>query len=297
MNTLDWNDLRYVLAVDREGSAAAAAKRLGVSHATVLRRIQATEQSVGTPLFERLSTGYLSTDAGRMVVTLGESLESAIMETQRLIDGRAAEFSGALRFTTTDSLAETLLPRILSSFRDRYPKIIVQMVVSNALLSLDRRDADVTLRPSVHPPESLVGTRLARMDFAVYAAPFYLEARPQTEWQHLEWLLPDGPLAISQAGLWVQSEIKPEQIAMTVDSFVSARSLAEAGMGVTVLPIFLGETSSSLRRIGVTPREASSDLWLLTHANLRRSGRIRAFMDHVSDGVRNSRHLLQADGA
>lgn len=294
MNSLDWNDLRYVLAVVRHGSAAGAAKHLGVSHATVLRRVQAVEQSVGTTLFDRLSTGHASTDAGHLMVALGESIEDAITQTQRIIDGRATGLSGALRFTTTDSLAHSLLPPILASFRKRYPEIRVEMVVSNALLSLDRRDADVTLRTSLHPPQELVGMRLARMDFAAYAAPAYLDMRPGQHWGDLDWVLPDGSQALSPVGLWTRSAIKPERIVMTVDSFVVACRLAEAGVGVVVLPYFLGEESPRLRRVHMVEREASSDLWMLTHPNLRQSGRVRAFMEHLSRSLRAVRDRLEA---
>ncbi len=297
MNSLDWNDLRYVLAVVRHGSAASAARHLGVSHATVLRRVQAVEQSVGTTLFDRLSTGHASTDAGHLMVALGESIEEAIMQTRRMIDGRATGLAGALRFTTTDSLANTLLPPILADFRERFPQIRVEMVVSNALLTLDRRDADITLRTSLLPPEDLVGMRLARMDFAAYAAAGYLDARPGRHWADLDWLLPEGSQALSPAGIWTRSAIKPERMVMTVDSFVSACHLAEAGIGVAVLPYFLGEGSPGLRRVRKVPREASSDLWVLTHPNLRQSARVQVFMEHISQALRAMRDRLEMKDA
>ncbi|WP_347333201.1 LysR family transcriptional regulator, partial [Ralstonia pseudosolanacearum] len=177
MDTLDWNDLRYLLAVARSGSAAGAARALGVSHATALRRIQALEQVVGSPLFDRLQTGYALTESGRRFVAMGEAFERALLDTRREIEGQATELAGTIRFTTTDSLGYSLMPDILAAFRARYPGITVEMKVTNARLDLERREADVMLRVTDAPPPSWVGRRLVRLDAALYAAPAYLDGR------------------------------------------------------------------------------------------------------------------------
>ena len=296
MNSLDWNDLRYVVAVARGGSAAAAAWVLRVSHATVLRRIQALEEGIGTPLFERLSSGYVPTEAGRTLTEMGASIESALTDTRRVLDGRATELAGTVRFTTTDSLAYFLLPPILASFRERYPAIKLEMLVTNTLLDLDKRDADVSLRPSAHPPESWVGMRLSRFDFGLYAAPAYLDTRRDVPWTDLDWLLPDGALAPAPASQWLRSQIKAQQGVFSVDSFVALRTLALNGMGATVLPSFMAHAEPGLALLRRAPRSASVDIWVLTHANLRQSGRVHAFMEHVAQDIRALRgHLESSD--
>ena len=296
MNNLDWNDLRYVVAVARGGSAAAAARALGVSHATVLRRIQALEQGIGTPLFERLSSGYVPTEAGRTLTDMGASIESALADTRRILDGRATELAGNVRFTTTDSLAYFLLPPIVASFRQRYPAIKLEMLVTNTLLDLDKRDADVSLRPSADPPESWVGMRLSRFDFGLYAAPAYLDTRRDVPWTDFDWLLPDGALAAAPASQWLRSQIRAEQAVISVDSFVGLRILAMSGMGATLLPSFMAHAEPGLTLLGRAPRQATNDIWVLTHANLRQSGRVHAFMEHVAQEVRALRgHLESSD--
>lgn len=286
MKKVDWNDLQFVVAVARKGSAAAAARTLGVSHATVLRRVQALETAIGTPLFDRLSTGYIPTEAGRALSEVGMSIEIALTDTGRLIEARDKALAGTIRFTTTDSLAYFLLPAILSSFQQRYPSIQVELLVTNYLLDLDKREADVTLRPSTQPPESWVGMLLGRTDFGVYAAPAYLAGKPEVRWQDLDMLLPSGPLALAPVSVWLRAQIGERPAVLTADSFVGLCELALNGMGATILPRIIGDTQTELNLLHCADDTASVDLWLLTHANLRQSPRIRAFMDHLAQAIR-----------
>lgn len=293
MDSLDWNDLRYVLAVARQGSAAAAARALGVSHATVLRRIQSIEQGIGSPLFERLATGYVATEAGRTLTDASEAIDTAIVDARRVIEGRTAELSGTVRFTTTDSLAYTVMPGLLASFRASFPAITVEMLVTNSLLDLDKRDADVTLRPSAHPPDTWVGMRLVRMDFAAYASATYLATRPDTPWTELDWLLPSGPLAASPSNHWLRTVVPPERAVATVDSFLGLSALAQAGLGAALLPRFVAASATGLTLLATAPRSASVDIWILTHTDLKKSGRVSALVEHLAQGMRDARSQFE----
>jgi molybdate transport repressor ModE-like protein len=286
MNKVDWNDLRFVVAIMRNGSAAAAARMLGVSHATVLRRVQALEQTIGTPLFDRLASGYVATEAGEALGELGTSIEIALSDTTRVIDARHIALAGTIRFTTTDSLAYCLLPPILASFSERYPSIEVQLLVSNHALDLDKRDADVTLRPSASPPQSWVGKPLLKSDFGIYATPTYLARKPDLRWQDLDWLLPGSPLSLSPASQWLRSEIGERPALLTVDSFIGLREMALNHLGATILPCFVADARPGLERIRRADRSAAIDLWLLTHANMRQSPRIRIFMEYLTHEIR-----------
>lgn len=295
MKDLDWNDLRFVVAVAREGSAAAAARALGVSNATVLRRIAAIEEDIGSPLFDRLATGYVANEAGRTLTQAGDAMGAAIVDARRSIEGKSSALSGSVRFTTTDSLAFSVLPPLLQSFRAKFPEIRVELLVTNSALDLDRRDADVTLRPSTHPPETWVGMRLLRMDFAVYAA----STAPTRDDEGLDagdWLWPDGSLSGAAASKWLANAVSKERAVMCVDSFVAMQAAAGAGLGAAVLPRFLGDANAALKRVADAPREASADLWILTHASLRHSPRIQAFLTHLSEGVRQVRERFEAPG-
>jgi molybdate transport repressor ModE-like protein len=293
MNRLDWNDLRYVVAIARHGSAAAAARALEVSHATVLRRIQALEQGMGAQLFERWATGYEPTDAGKRLVEVGSMMETALIDTTRQIDADAQTLTGNIRFTTTDSFAYCLMPEILAGFRARYPAIHVDMIVTNTRLDLDKREADVTLRPSAHPPESWVGLRAGRADFGLYASHHYLESRGQKPLGEYDWLLPGGELTRSAVSQWAAEQAGKPVPVMTTDSFVGLRSLAQLNLGATVLPCYMAQPDSGLTLIELMPAQIATDIWVLTHENFRHTPHIQAFIKHIAQALRNSRHILE----
>ena len=285
MDNLDWNDLRYIVAVARSLSAAAAARELGVSHATVLRRIQALEQGVGTPLFYRRTTGYELTEAGQQLAEVGASIEGAMTRTRRAIDGNTNELAGTVRFTTTDSLAGALMPPVLKRFRDQYPDIKVEMIATNARLDLDRRDADVALRPTRQPPDSWVGTPLGDLKLGLYAAADYVDRRKTRDWRSFDWVVPSGPLSQRPVVQWLNSQVSEDHKVMTADSFIAMRELALEGAGATILPHFMGRHERFVL-LDVLPGETSATVWLLTHVNLRHTRRINVFMQHVAEAVR-----------
>lgn len=285
MDKLDWNDLRYVVAISRSGSAAGAARLLGVSHTTVLRRILVLEHGIGTPLFYRRPTGYEPTEAGQELTEVGRLIETTVINTRRVIDGQTIDLAGTIRFTTTDSLACALMPPILRSFRERYPAIHVEMIATNARLDLDRRDADVVLRPTGEPPESWVGTRLTGSGFGLYATSAYLNGRQDKNWRTLDWVVPGGLLSLHPIAQWLNAHIPAERRVLTVDSLVAMRELALEGAGATMLPHFMGR-DERLRLLESLPPEVSGEMWLLTHVNLRHTRRINVFMEHVAQAVR-----------
>ena len=289
----DWDDLRYVLAVAHHGSAGGAARALDVAHATVLRRIQSIERDFGMRIFDRLPSGLVLTEAGRPLLAAAESIDKTILETRRLLAGRSAELAGPLRITTTDSLMDSLMPSLLQEFRALYPAVVVEVLVTNSKLDLDAMDADVALRAAEHPPESWVGRRLARMNFAVYATPSYLSRHEDTAWQEMDWLLPESPLSDAPVGRWITRTVDSRRAVFKANSFVTLRRMCEAGLGATALPCFLGTPSASLRRLDLFPDEASTDLWVLTHEDLRRAPRVRAFLDHAAAHLQGHRLLFE----
>lgn len=302
MTDPDWNDLRYMLEVARAGSAAAAARALGVSHATIVRRIQALEKAFGAPLFDRSPIGYVATEAGDQLLEVGHRIEGAMAELQGRFEGRARELAGTLRFTTTDSLAYTLVPPLLASFRTQHPAIRVDLLVTNHLLDLDRREADVTLRPSAHPPESWFGSQPARMDFAIYGSAAYLAAHADVPWQQLDWLVPTGPLAATPVGQWALAQAGEGRAVSGVDSFIGLHRLAQASLGIVVLPRFLARLPAAskaapmpdpalppLRELAVAPPATAMGIWVLTPASLRQARHVRAFMAHLAMGMRANR--------
>lgn len=290
-DSLDWNDLQYVLEVKRTGSAAAAGRSLGVSHATVFRRIEILEKQLRALIFRRSHSGLVPTDLCMRLCEVGPIVEQAIVDAQRFADGQVAELTGKLRFTTTDSIAHNLVGPLLASFRSQFPAIEVDVLVTNKLIDLDRQDADIALRPSSHPPEAWVGMRLARMGFAIYASHEYLEAHSQSPWTALHWIMPGGELLASTMGSWLQSQLDAPTIVASIDTFVGLAKLAAEGMGAALLPRFVGASDSRLKEVTRVPDAACVDLWILTHADSRGSARIKAFMTHVAAALRDNPHF------
>lgn len=293
MLTCDWDDLRFVLAVARQGSVAAAARTLGVTHPTILRRLQRAEKDYGIRIFDRLTDGYVPTDGGHTLVATAGAIEASINDSCRHIAEKRSRMEGILHFTTTEALMDWFIPPMLAGFREQYPSITLKLTVTNNLLNIEKRDADVALRPSLSPPDELVGMRLSRVSFGIYAAPSYLEKRGKSDLNAMDWLLPDGILEHSPASRWIRKVIPAERIVFNADSFVALRNMAEAGLGVTILPLCVVRPSSGLKQIEAEPIASAVDLWVLTHADLRHAAYIYTFMNYIAVKIRAQRELIE----
>ena len=167
---VSWDDYRTVLAVSSARSLAGAAELLAVNQSTVFRRLGAMEERLGARLFERSRTGYSLTAAGEEMVRLAERMAEDIVDFERRLTGQDLRPQGEVRVTTNDTLVVHLLTPIFASFRKAYPEITLDVVVGNQSLNLSKRDADVAIRATSDPPETLVGRRLAAIPWAIYAA-------------------------------------------------------------------------------------------------------------------------------
>lgn len=291
---LDWDDLRYVLAVALAGSLASAARALGVNHTTVLRRVTAFEKRVGVRLFERLPTGYVLTPGGEELIAAARHIDDTVTDLSRKLAGQDLRLSGVVRVTTTDTVMASVLPGILADFRAAHPGIQVEVAISNAMFNLTKRDADVAIRPAKDPPETLVGRRVAKVAIAVYGSPRYLaKHRKVSSLQEHKWVAPDDSLAGTTVAQWMRSELRESEITLRADSLVAMRDAAIAGMGLAALPCYLGDTCKDLVRVQGPVAAMETALWILTHEDLRRTARIRAFTEFVADALTRRRALLE----
>lgn len=287
----NWDDLRIFLAVARAGSLSGAARTLGVNHSTVFRRIGAFEAELGVRLFERQPGGYLLTPAGEELRDGALRVEEEIASLSRKVTGQDLRLSGAVRVTTIDMLAFGLLPRHLAGFRDAYPGIEVELVVGNVALNLSRREADVALRVGNAPAETLVGRRVGRLAFAVYASANYHARRPEPDLSLHDWIGFDSEHeALVRRVARFLPEAKPM---LRTNSVAAALSAAKAGMGLAPLPCGLADLETDLVRIAPLPGEFTLDLWLLTHDDLRQTARIRAFLDFLAEVLAKEAPLLE----
>lgn len=293
MTALDWDDLRFALAVASGGSLAAAGRQLGVNHTTVLRRIAALEKRLGARLFERSPTGYALTAHGEELVEAARGIGETVGRLELKLAGADPSVSGPIRMTTTDTLMTSLLPDILAGLKAAHPGIEVEATTSNLFLSLTRREADVAIRPADDPPPALFGRRISSVGFAVFGWRDAAAGKPPPDIERRRWIVPDDSLSATAAARWVASSFPDAAVAARADSFVTMAVLAEAGLGVAALPCYLGDRSPALVRLSEPIEAMRTGLWLLTHEHLRRSARIRTFLEFVGTALARQRKAIE----
>ncbi len=290
---MEWENLRYVLAVADAGSVAHAARSLGVNHSTILRRIGAFERQLGLRLFERLPTGYVPTAGCEELIATARSIDDMVTMLERRLAGQDLRLSGKIRLTTTDTLMASVLPDILAEFRAAHPEIDIEIAVSNLMFNLRKRDADVAIRPAPNPPGSLIGRRVSKVAFAVYGLVEKYAGRGKVELAELPWIGPDDSLAESSIARWMRAALPKSAVSLRADSLLALRLAAEAGLGVAALPCYLGDASPKLKRIHPPIAAMDTALWILTHPDLRNTARVRVFMQFASGALVQRRALLE----
>lgn len=296
----DWNEFRLVLAVARAGSLTTAAGQLGIDHSTVFRRLNGLEQRLAVRVFERLPGGiYQLTPAGERMAAAAERMEDETLALARDIAGADGRLSGRLRVTSSETLAYSRLTKHLAEFRAVHPGIVVELAIENRVLSLSRREADVALRP-IRPKEGdLWGRKLAGVAWTFFASPAYLDARdgPIRETSAL------GPHALIgweetaggiMAADWLDRNVSAERFVYRTNSLVNQAVAARAGIGLALLPCYLGDGEPGLVRALTEPiEELAGELWIVTHSDLKGTARVRAFFDVVGEGLVRERELFE----
>jgi len=285
MQHINWDNLRYVLMVANKGSIAAAARELEVNRTTVLRRINKFQENLNCRIFDRGDSGYVLTPEAEEMINAAREVENTLFNMQRQIAGHELKLEGELRVTTTDSFMLSLLGPHLASFRQLHPHIVVDILVTNSLLDLHRRDADVAIRPTRYPDANLVGRRLCDIEFGVYTAPEILPALDRDSILSARWIGFADSLQSTPLGAWLDATVKPRNICLRCDSFVAVRVAAEFGIGLALLPCFLGDDSGGLVRLELPTAELATGLWILTHPDLARSARVNAFVEHFTEAL------------
>ena len=292
---IKWNDLQIVLAVAEQGSASKAAILLSLNHSTVIRRINEFETVHSVKLFERHPTGLQPTRAGTAMLEASRPIVGALYNIEREILGQDMKLEGLIRVTTTDSVATGLLVPHLKSFRAAHPAITLDLIVTNTRLDLPRLDADLSIRPSLNPPADLIGINVSRMSFTIYA-----ETAALPGWQALPddeqpWIGISHDLKNSPAASWMEQIESNGQVVARGNSFVTTQHLAANGLGLAILPCFLGDADPRLSRVAPPIKSLQTQLWVLTHRDLRNSARVRALSDHLARALRRQRPALEGE--
>ena len=278
---LEWSDLQYFLAVYERGSIGAAAQALRVNHSTVLRRIASLERTLAVRLFDRLPRGYVLTGHGHELAAGMTGVAERVDAAQRRVTGADLALSGTLRLTAPDTLIQQLLLPLLAEFRTRHPHVQLELVANNTFLNLTQREADVAVRGSNKPPENLVGRRAGRIQTALYASRAYLETlKPRHTRADYRWVGHEPSLSHLQSAQWMRKHVDADRVALRVDSLVTLAEAVAAGIGVAWLLCPLGD-ARGLERLEPPPSEFDTQVWVLTHPDLKRVARIKALTDFL----------------
>jgi DNA-binding transcriptional LysR family regulator len=291
---MEWDDLEIVLAVHRGGTLVRAAEALGVAHTTVGRRLARVEDRLGVRLFDRTPGGLVPTPSGEDVAMTAERVEEEVQAMRNRVLGRDAHLSGPLRVSTVDVILACFGDAI-ASFVAKYPDVDLTLSLSRETVSLIRREADVAVRASNEPPETLVGRRIGAMQFGVYAARSLIErvgedaplgAYPWIGWgggPNVEWF--QGWLAAHAPGA--------RRVLYLDDRGVMMAHAVRAGIGAQLLPCVLADGDPELVRIAPLEPSFRVGLWVLILPELRGNRRVRAFMAHVAERLGDERGRLE----
>jgi DNA-binding transcriptional LysR family regulator len=278
---IDWDDVRYFLAAARGGSVRAAAKRLGVNHATVLRRIAQLEEHLGAQMFEKLPSGYRLTAAGEEVLEFADQMQASSHQLETRVFGRDQSVRGLLRVTLPPPLAGHLLMPDFADFVRLHPGIEMEILSSGELANLTNREADVAIRV-VYDRETLP-LNLHGLKGPELFGGFYISGDRLAEWRAGR---PDPRwIAISGHGVpdWTrEGEVRTTGTPFRTTDFEAQIAAVRQGIGITTLPCFVGDTDPLLERVPDTDLHLFGPVWLLTQGETRKTKRVQLFTEFVS---------------
>ena len=274
----DWNDLPYFIAVAETGNLSRAAARLQVNHSTVFRRLQSLEARLGVRLFERQPEGYLLTQAGELALQQARLAEEAVGGLRRRVAGQDVALHGQVRMTTAPKLATDYVAPALAALAAVHPGIRVEVLVSDSDYDLSRREADLALRASSQPPQHLVGRLVARLPWLVVAGADYLKRHgtPQSMAELEQHPLIGSDQTFTRLLVFddLHRRYAPERFAATANDLTAMAAMARAGLGLAVLPA--DQLGPGLVPLFPVQPTYATELWMLSHPDLRRVARVRA---------------------
>jgi DNA-binding transcriptional LysR family regulator len=284
---IDWDDLRYFLAVHRHGSLAKAGAALKTNPTTVGRRLTALEERMDARLFERTPGGFVATPAGLDLLPHAEHIEREVLAVERGLAGADRRLSGTVRVTATEMIATRFIAPELSAFHQTYPEITLELACTNRSVDLERREADVALRLARPEQGNLVIRKLSHVRLGLYASRDYLDTRgtpaaPDTELDGHDVLLFASSRAFEIENTWMEARLGSATVALRSDSVSSIYSAVMGGLGVALLPRVVADREPLLVRIPTADEPEPRVIWQMVHRDLQKTPRIRAVLDFLA---------------
>ncbi|CAN5282064.1 LysR family transcriptional regulator [soil metagenome] len=289
---LSLGDLELLLALVRGGTLAGAAQRLSLDTSTVFRSIKRLEKNLNEHLFERSKKGYMPTELAQELAAYAERIDSHLNEARDKVAHNSGEPSGSLRISTTDTILQGLLLPVLGRFATAYPKIDLELIFTNTLANLSKRDADIAVRATRKPPQELVGMKLGVMENAVYIHRSLLPAgRRRLDLSGLDaggidWITLDESLSNHPSYQWWRQHYPKARSRFRCNSVMSVGGAIVNGLGVGVAPRFLMDAHPEVVAISGTLEDLKTDLWILAHPDIRHLQRVKLLFDFLKENIR-----------
>ncbi|WP_395851636.1 LysR family transcriptional regulator [Cystobacter fuscus] len=280
---LQWDDLRYFLAVHRHGTHAAAGRSLRVASTTIGRRLAALEEALGVKLFQRTPTGLVLGESGQVLRAHAERVEAEVLASERSLTGADKRVSGPVRLTAGDGMATHVLAPRLAELQLEYPELRVELRADNLAVDLSRREADVALRLFRPREQSLIARRLVPFPFGAYGGEPYFARRGRPSGMkdaaRHDWLGPESAQDGTPPGQWLRRHIPNARVVLRSSASTVLMSACAAGQGLAVFPELIAARDPRLVRVLPRAELPTRELWAITHQDLRHSARVSAVMD------------------
>jgi|SRR5262245_52170667 len=289
--TLDWEDVRYFVALAQHGSLSATARKLGVNHATVARRVASLESGMGRSLFERRAEGYTLSLDGKAVLDEALGMEKAALAVSQRLNG-SDELGGTVRLTTIRALADHFLIDRFNDLHKRHPALDLEVIVEARVVSLARREADLALRLGRPQDSDLVARRVSSIEFGFYASP---ACRRKLQSGAAPLLIGyDADSDFVPEAAWLNRRFTDRRFTFRANTHTSQAAAARAGFGVALLPRFLAMPDPGLVEVAFGELPPARDIWLLMRRDLAKVPRVRIVVDFIADLFRRERAFFEA---
>jgi DNA-binding transcriptional LysR family regulator len=275
----DWEDLRYFVAFSDEQSLAKAARYLKVDHATVARRIASLEQSLELKLLDRRPRAYVLTEDGERIAERGKRMQAESFAVERISIAEQEIVSGEVSISAPPSISSTVIAPNLGKLRAQHPALRVRLIADTRYVSLIRREADIAVRLSRPAEADLVARKIGVVSFALYASPEYLASHAPEDYEFIGY---DDSMDGAVQQMWLDALAHSRPVVLRSNSLDVQASAARAGVGVAVLPYFLGDWDENLSVIEGTGEPLTREVWLSIHNDLRHAPSIRSVMQFIA---------------
>jgi DNA-binding transcriptional LysR family regulator len=299
---LDWDDLKYFLAVARHGSTLSAAKALSLSQSTVHRRLEELEKRLGRHLVLRSPAGYRLTELGEEMVVYAERVEESVLAFERRLGDARLGLSGSIKLTCPEPVGGRLMrSNLIAEFERQFPGLRIEFVMSDKLLDLAKGQADIAIRGTEPREEALVSRRIASSPWAIYASKAYCESHGKpaaiADIAGHEIALFDVELGEHPINRWFKRIAPAAPIGARCNSISGLLAAAKSGVGLAALPVVVGGAEHDLLQVLEPVRELTTHFYLVTHRDLRDAPRVRAFSTFVDENLKAFRAVLGGAGA